>query len=317
MWPTTWPMLQPASPPEARGRHAAAAGGSAATSRSVRRWSLSKKRRYAAMSVIMPLGSGAGRGVDVAHALGELVLAPGAAAIEGAEDLSVPRDAVHLVGAPRIQGHRHHGAVRLDAVVEARPGLSDVAAHVEGAVLAPGGRTEAGVEHPRILRRYPDVAAVREGGEAPHLHVLPVRAAVLAEEEAHAQSDEHRARPRRTDAQGVAVQHALDVRVAHDPALEMRQLSELEEVSAAVFPGLPAVKAPHDAAYLQRGVDLVRPRRVDVHPHHTAGEGHLHPLGQHGLLELPPRLPRVVAPVDAHRRGAHVEHPRPRRMHKG
>ena len=127
-----------------------------------------------------------------------------------------------------------------------------------------------------------------------------MRAAVLAEEETHAERDEHRARPRRAQAEGVAVQHALDVRVAHDAALEMRQLGELEQVGAAVLPGLPAVETPHDASHLQGGVDLVRPRGVDVHAHHAAGEGHLHPLGQHGLLELPPRLTCVVASVDAH-----------------
>src|SRR5881396_368134 len=52
MWPTICPMLHPASPPTAGGRHAAAAGGSAATSRSVRCRTLSKKRRYDAISVI-------------------------------------------------------------------------------------------------------------------------------------------------------------------------------------------------------------------------------------------------------------------------
>src|SRR5882724_786476 len=98
MCPTIWPMLQPASPPAARGRHAAAAAGRAATSRSVRRCRLSKKRRYDAMSVIMPLRSGAGGGVDVAHALGKMILAPGAPAVEGAEDLPVSGHAVHLVG---------------------------------------------------------------------------------------------------------------------------------------------------------------------------------------------------------------------------
>src|SRR5512137_82229 len=57
MWATIWPMPQPASPAAAGGRHATAAGGSAATSRSVRRLTLSKNRRYAAMSVIMASSS--------------------------------------------------------------------------------------------------------------------------------------------------------------------------------------------------------------------------------------------------------------------
>src|ERR1700730_6788042 len=53
MWATIWPMLQPVAPPVAGGVHPAAAGGSAATSRSVLRRTLSKNRRYEAMFVIM------------------------------------------------------------------------------------------------------------------------------------------------------------------------------------------------------------------------------------------------------------------------
>jgi hypothetical protein len=53
MCPTIWPMLHPASPSTTGGRQAAAAEGNAATSRSVRRRTLSKKRRYDAMSVTM------------------------------------------------------------------------------------------------------------------------------------------------------------------------------------------------------------------------------------------------------------------------
>src|SRR5215469_14274833 len=152
MCQTIWPMLHPASPPTAGGRQDAAAVGRAATSRSVRRRKLSKKRRYASMSVIMLRESGAGGGVDVAHALREMILVPGAAAIEGAEDLAATRHAVHLLRIARMQGHRHHGAVRLHPVVEARPGLAHVAAHVEGAVLAPRRRAEARVQRARILR---------------------------------------------------------------------------------------------------------------------------------------------------------------------
>jgi len=53
MWPTIWPIVQPTSPSMAGGVQSTAAGGSAATSRSVRRRRLSKKPRYDAMSVIM------------------------------------------------------------------------------------------------------------------------------------------------------------------------------------------------------------------------------------------------------------------------
>src|SRR2546425_6526165 len=53
MWPTIWPMVHPTSPSMAGGVQSTAAGGSAATSRSVRRRRLSKKLKYDPMSVIM------------------------------------------------------------------------------------------------------------------------------------------------------------------------------------------------------------------------------------------------------------------------
>src|ERR1700694_90051 len=53
MWPPSWAMGPPHSPSRAGGVQSTAAGGSAATSRSVRRRTLSKKLKYDAMSVIM------------------------------------------------------------------------------------------------------------------------------------------------------------------------------------------------------------------------------------------------------------------------
>ena len=77
----------------------------------------------------------------------------------------------------------------------------------------------------------------------------------------------------------VDVQHALGLRVAHDAALEVRQLGQLHEVGAAVGPRLAAVVAPHDAADLHRRVERLRPRGIGGHAHHAAGERHLHALG--------------------------------------
>src|SRR5262249_41766118 len=95
--------------------------------------------------------SGAGGGVDVAHALREMILFPGTATIEGAEDLAAARHAVHLLRIARMEGHRHHRAVRLHPVVEPRPGLAYVAAHIEGAVLTSRRRAEARGEGARVL----------------------------------------------------------------------------------------------------------------------------------------------------------------------
>ena len=98
------------------------------------------------------------------------------------EDSEFRRDPIHpmrrsdLVGILQVEGHRHHGAVRLDAVVEARPGLAEVAAAVKRAVRAAGGRAEAGVQCARLLGRDPHVAAVGERREPADLHVAPRRA---------------------------------------------------------------------------------------------------------------------------------------------
>src|SRR2546428_7764690 len=125
-----------------------------------------------------PAGSGAGERIDVLHALGQAILAPRAAAVLGAEDLAGAAHAVDALGVGRVQRDGHHGRLRLDAVVEALPRLAHVVAAVERAVLAARGGTEARVHHARIFGTHAEVAAVGERREAPHLHVLPVCAAV-------------------------------------------------------------------------------------------------------------------------------------------
>src|SRR5437868_2123050 len=105
------------------------------------------------------------------------MLAPRAAAVLGAEDLTGAADAVDAVGVGRVQRDGHHRRFRLDAVVEALPRLADVVAAVERAVLAAGGGAEARVQDTRVLRADADVAAVRQRREAAHLHVAPARAA--------------------------------------------------------------------------------------------------------------------------------------------
>src|SRR5207253_2519143 len=166
------------------------------------------------------------------HVLGggrERVLLPGVPTVLGAEDLAAPGGAVHAVGISAIQRDGHHGGARLDAVVEARPGLPQVVAAVESPRLAPRGRAETGVEHAGIVGRDLDVARVRQRGEVPDLHVLPAGTAVDAPEQAHARRQEHGPGPRTAQAQSVRVQHAFDVGIAHDPALEVGPIGELDQ----------------------------------------------------------------------------------------
>src|SRR5262245_41731376 len=116
--------------------------------------------------VPLTAASAAGEGVDVLHAVGQPSLVPRPAAVLGAEDLAAAAHAVHLIRIARMQGQGHHGALGLDAAVEARPRLAEVVAAIEGAVLAAGGRAQTRVEHARILRRHADVAGVGERREA-------------------------------------------------------------------------------------------------------------------------------------------------------
>src|SRR5258708_9573339 len=147
------------------------------------------------------------------------MLAPRAAAVLGAEDLTGAADAVDALGVGRVQRDGHHRRLRLDAVVEARPRLADVVAAVERAVLAAGGGAEACVQHTRILRADADVAAVRQRREAAHLDVAPARAAVGTLEQPHADGGVRDARLRGGEGNGVDVEHTLELRGAHAPAL--------------------------------------------------------------------------------------------------
>ena len=199
-------------------------------------------------------------------------------------------------------------------MIEARPRLAEVLAAVEGAVLAARGGAQAREERARVVGRDAHVAAVGEGGEAADLHVLPAHPAVGAPEEPHAHGEEDRAGQGRAHAERVSVQHALGVGIAPDPALEVGKLGEREQFRAAVIPGFAAVEAAHGPPDLQRPVHLVGVVGVHGQAHHATGERHLHPVGLRHLRQAPPRVPAVLAPVDAHRRGARVDHLRVSRV---
>src|SRR5439155_12109184 len=192
---------------------AGAAPTGAATVRSARRARAKRAARARAL--------GAGERIDVLDAFRQAMLAPRAPAVLGAEHLARAADAIDAVGVGRVRRDGHHRRLRLDAVVEALPRLADVVAAVERAVLAARGGAEARVQHARVLRADADVAAVRQRREPAHLQVAPARAAVGTLEQPHADGGVRYARVRGREGHGVDVQHALDLGIAHDPALEV------------------------------------------------------------------------------------------------
>src|SRR5437899_11276258 len=140
------------------------------------------------------------------------MLVPRPAVVLRAEDLTGTTHAVDLIGVPWMERHGHHGALGLDAVVEAGPGVAEVPATVERSVLAARGRAEACVEDAGIVRRHAEVAAIRERREAADVHGLPVGPALRAPEQAHADGEEHGARPGGAHAERVTVQHRSEER---------------------------------------------------------------------------------------------------------
>src|SRR5262249_1485601 len=72
-----------------------------------------------------------GQRIHILHALRQAMLAPRSAAVLGAEHLTRAADAVDTIGVRGMQGHRHHGGLRLHAVIEPRPRLTHVVAAIE------------------------------------------------------------------------------------------------------------------------------------------------------------------------------------------
>src|SRR6266545_5024807 len=219
--------------------------------------------------------SAAGDGVDILDARRQPALAPRPSTVLGAEDLAGPAHAVNLTRILMMQRDGHHRALGFDAAIEPRPRLPEVLAAVERAILTARGGAEACVEHARILRRYPHIPRIGERREAPDFHVPPDRAAIAAAEESHSDGEEDGARRRRAETHGMAVQHALGIGIALDPALEMRPLGQRDQGGTHVLPRLAAVEAAEHAADLERGVELLRMCRIGGKPHHAAGEAHL------------------------------------------
>ena len=104
--------------------------------------------------------SAAGDRVAVAGARGKSLPAPAVPAVSGREDLACLRYANNLLRVARMHGDAHHRRLRLDPVIEALPGLADVITAEDPAVAAAESRAQGGVQHIRIMRRDPQIAAV-------------------------------------------------------------------------------------------------------------------------------------------------------------
>src|SRR3954468_20427062 len=104
--------------------------------------------------------SPAGDAVDALAGARHRVLAPALAAVLGAEHLRLTRGVEHHIGIVRMEVDRHHGALRLDPMIEALPGGARVGAAADRAGIALGRHAQAGIERRRILRRDADVSAI-------------------------------------------------------------------------------------------------------------------------------------------------------------
>src|SRR5262249_43617641 len=142
---------------------------------------------------------------------------------------------------------RHHRRLCLDVVVEALPGLADIVAAVDRSVGAARRRAQTGIHDLGVVRRYPYIAAIGQRREAADLHILPMLAAVVTAEEAHAVGEKHGARRCRADCQRMAVEHSLDLGLAADPAAILRLLAKADQICRTVLPALAAIAATHRA----------------------------------------------------------------------
>ena len=91
-------------------------------------------------------------GIDVLNIFRQPVLMPARTTVLRTEHLAAACGTVDLVGITLMQPHGHHGAVCLDAMIKALPGLAQILAAIERAITAARCGAEASVHHPRILR---------------------------------------------------------------------------------------------------------------------------------------------------------------------
>src|SRR5258705_10567110 len=81
--------------------------------------------------------------------------------------------------------------------------------------------------------------------------------AVVAAEEAHAVGEKHGTGGCGAARQRVAVEHALDLGLAADPAAVFRLLAEADQIGGGILPAPPAIGAAPRAVVFGRRLDVV------------------------------------------------------------
>src|SRR5713226_4801211 len=195
-------------------------------------------------------------------------------------------------------------------MVEALPGLAEVTAAVERALVAHRGDTEGGVHRARIVLRHLDVARVGQRREAADAHLLPMRTAVAAAEETHAVRQEHRAGLGRAGGERMGIHHSLGLGVADDAAPEARFLGEFQEALVAALPAVTAITAAHHAADFEPGIDLTRMARVEREADDAAGKAHPHHALGRRRGQLFPAPSAIAAAIDRGALRADIDRPR-------
>src|SRR4051794_10365839 len=180
------------------------------------------KRHAALASITSPscVSSRTGDAIDTLASRRHGVLAPSLATVLRTEHLRLTRRVEHNIWVVRMERTRHHGALRLDRMVEPLPRRTGVGATADRAGVSLRRYAEAGVDGRRILRRHPDVTTIGQRRKALHRHVLPMLALVMTREQAHARGDD---RPRLAlwvVADGVSIEHAFALEQRENFALQ-------------------------------------------------------------------------------------------------
>src|SRR5262245_703178 len=237
-------------------------------------------------------------GVDLRGSGRQGTLGPALAAVGAGEHLPPGARAIHSLGLARIERHREHRRLRLEAHVHAAPARAAVRAAEERADFALEVRATGHPDGLRIAGDLSDVAAIRLPLRIQRLEprARPVLALVRAGEQAGAPDGEHGSWTPSPD------QHAVHVHgvVVHVLAV------------AHVLPVLATVEAADDAAHFDGAVELARIGGIRGQLQDSLGgigAGRHRDFGEaDGHGQLLPAIATVVTPKDLAVLVAGVQH---------
>ena len=121
----------------------------------------------------MQLDRGTRDGLDATGHPRQVVALPRGAAVVGAEDLSLAGAEVHRLRVAFVDRDSEGGAGRLDALVEAAPGLTSVGGAENAALFAAEVKADAGIQRAGVVGGNLDAAGVADVGEVLELEVVP------------------------------------------------------------------------------------------------------------------------------------------------